>query len=70
MFKCTQCINYDRCSEVCPDLQEFMTQEGIYGNDYIRPMVSRIKRRKDEIGKWREIPASQRIYEQFRDRNR
>ena len=70
MFKCTMCINYDVCTEICQSLQEFMTQQGIYSDDYIRPMVSRSKRRKDDIGRWREIPASHRIYDQFRVKNR
>ena len=47
-----------------------MTQQGVYGNEYIRPEVTKAKRRRDGIGRWLEIPASHRIYDQFRVKNR
>lgn len=35
MFKCSQCINYDICIEVCQPLEDALKDEGIYSSSYI-----------------------------------
>lgn len=62
---CEQCKIRSKCNKICPPLNKYLSDKGIHAADWIRPQVS-IQRQKDGRGKWREIPASHRIYEQFR----
>jgi hypothetical protein len=54
---CEKCKERKFCSVPCEGLNAYLRSMGIFSDDYIRPMVSRIKR-KDGFSKYREIPFS------------
>jgi len=57
LMLCTDCKDKKFCSTPCKALTTYLKKNGIYSADYIRPMVSHLKR-KDGFGKYREIPFS------------
>jgi len=54
---CTTCKEKDFCSVPCEAMNKYLRSCGVYSADYIRPMVSHLKR-KDGWSKYREIPFS------------
>jgi hypothetical protein len=54
---CEICIKKDTCTKICPEVNKFLQHNNVYKSDYIRPMVSHL-RRKDGFSKYREIPFS------------
>lgn len=63
---CSTCPKYKSCVKVCKEMKDYLRKQGIYSSNWIRPRVSPKKDKKENKGRWREIPASHRIYEQFR----
>ena len=53
----------------CKKMEIYLRSKGIKSRDWIRPRVSPKKDEKDKMGRWREIPASHRIYDQFRPKD-
>jgi hypothetical protein len=54
---CEKCKERKFCSVPCDKLNAYLKSCGIYSDDWIRPQVSKEKR-KDGFGKWREVPFS------------
>ena len=65
---CEKCSKVNICIKLCDKVDKLLKVDGIHSSEWIRPRVSS-KKCKDGYGKWREIPLSRRIYEQFRDKN-
>ena len=40
---CQDCLNATTCKKVCKELNDYMSGEGIYSQDYIRPRTSKGK---------------------------
>jgi hypothetical protein len=54
---CNECLKCSNCVKTCPAIEDYLKRQHIYSKDYIRPKISRLKR-KDGKGKWREVPNS------------
>jgi hypothetical protein len=57
-MKCPKCPKYNECKKPCQDIEKQMRDEGIYSQNYIRPLMSKSVAKRDGKGKWREIPFS------------
>jgi len=55
---CTTCKERKFCSVPCEAMNKYLKSCGIYSADWIRPQVSRKQWKKDDKGRWREIPFS------------
>ena len=64
---CSTCPQYNQCREICSELNKHLKSQGIYSAEWIRPRVSSAKR--NERGKWREIPFSALNKDNKEDKN-
>ena len=57
---CKTCRNKTclKTKKPCERIEKLLKDKGIYSADWIRPEMGSIKRRKEQKGRWREIPFS------------
>ena len=55
---CEKCPKREKCKTLCKKVKAHLRKCGIKSVDWIRPRVSPLKDKKDNLGCWREIPFS------------
>ena len=66
---CEGCKNRDKCKSLCKEIKAHLSKCGIKSADWIRPEVSKEKRKRDKLGRWREVPFSALAPEVDMDKN-